>query len=537
MSDQREIADIEEPVIPGNYSARKQNRWIPSDKSVDTSLSSNTSTNSNSNKLHSEVSQSENQITNNINDTTSKKELKDAKTKNSISNFKHHQDIDEIHSSIPKDYISPAQMYSTDSGRLYHAGSICIVLVGKPARGKTNLSISLCRYLRWLGVKTKLFHMADYRRENVGALPKNFFNPKPQDEEAFKVRKFLSGLVADDVTKFFNNENGQIAIYDAVNGISSERIELKENLEKQNIRVIFIESLIDNKILLDRNIADAASSPDYIGWEGKKAVEDYKQRIEMVNSNYEEMFEENLTYIKFINFGERLIINNSQYDFLISRMVFFLINSKIKSGSIYFARCSNNKLKFKSDPPIDDKGKNYANKLFNTVINDIKSNNNEINEKNLKDKLIVWTSTRLRTNQLVQVFRDIDISTFPRPELTQKNPGDVEGLTEDEIKSKFQYDYERHQLDPYHHRYPRAESYHDLAVRFEPLIMEIERLDNDILIVADETVIRILYGYLMASSGTDIPYLEFPQSEIVKITCNAYANKATRIKIDGIESS
>lgn len=534
MPDQSEIADIQEPVIPGNYSARKQNRWIPSDKSAVTS-----SSNTDSKKLQGEVSQSTNNTT--INDTTSNnqnnKDSKDGKNKNAISNSKHHQDIDEIHSSIPKDYISPAQMYSTDSGRLYHAGSICIVLVGKPARGKTNLSISLCRYLRWLGVKTKLFHMADYRRENVGALPKNFFNPKPQDEEAFKVRKFLSGLVADDVTKFFNAENGQIAIYDAVNGISSERIELKEKLEKQNIRVIFIESLIDNQFLLDRNIADAASSPDYIGWEGKKAVEDYKLRIEMVNSNYEEMSEENLTYIKFINFGERLIINNSQYDFLISRMVFFLINSKIKSGSIYFARCSNNKLKFKSDPPIDDKGKNYADKLFNTVINDIKANNNEIDEKNLKDKLLVWTSTRLRTNQLVQVFRDIGISTFPRPELTQKNPGDVEGLTEDEIKSKFQDDYERHQLDPYHHRYPRAESYHDLAVRFEPLIMEIERLDNDILIVADETVIRILYGYLMASSGTDIPYLEFPQSEIVKITCNAYANKATRIKIDGIESS
>ncbi|GMG16278.1 unnamed protein product [[Candida] boidinii] len=311
MSDHSEIADIQEPVIPGNYSARKQNRWIPSDKSA---ITSSSSSNTDSNKLPGEVGQSANNTT--INDTTSNnqhnKDSKDGKIKNAISNSKHHQDIDEIHSSIPKDYISPAQMYSTDSGRLYHAGSICIVLVGKPARGKTNLSISLCRYLRWLGVKTKLFHMADYRRENVGALPKNFFNPKPQDEEAFKVRKFLSGLVADDVTKFFNAENGQIAIYDAVNGISSERIELKEKLEKQNIRVIFIESLIDNQFLLDRNIADAASSPDYIGWEGKKAVEDYKLRIEMVNSNYEEMSEENLTYIKFINFGERLIINNSQ---------------------------------------------------------------------------------------------------------------------------------------------------------------------------------------------------------------------------------
>jgi hypothetical protein len=34
-------------------------------------------------------------------------------------------------------YMAPAQLYSTLSGRLFHSGRIAIVLVGPPARGKT----------------------------------------------------------------------------------------------------------------------------------------------------------------------------------------------------------------------------------------------------------------------------------------------------------------------------------------------------------------------------------------------------------------
>ncbi|PIO77838.1 hypothetical protein TELCIR_00017 [Teladorsagia circumcincta] len=40
-----------------------------------------------------------------------------------------------------------------------------IALVGLPARGKTYISHKLCRYLNWIGIKTKAFNVGEYRRK------------------------------------------------------------------------------------------------------------------------------------------------------------------------------------------------------------------------------------------------------------------------------------------------------------------------------------------------------------------------------------
>lgn len=64
----------------------------------------------------------------------------------------------------------------------------------------------------------------------------------------------------------------------------------------------------------------------------------------------------------------------------------------------------------------------------------------------------------------------------------------------------------------------RQQSYHDLAVRMEPIILELEREENDLLIIAHESVLRVLYGYLMACNAADIPKLEFPRDEIIEVS-------------------
>ena len=58
-----------------------------------------------------------------------------------------------------------------------------------------------------------------------------------------------------------------------------------------------------------------------------------------------------------------------------------------------------------------------------------------------------------------------------------------------------------------------------------------ERISGDLLIIAHESVLRVLYGYLMACSVEDIPLLKFPRNEIVEVIPNAYINQTTRMTI------
>ena len=71
-----------------------------------------------------------------------------------------------------------APLYTTASGLLFHAGKILVITVGLPARGKTHISRSLERYLRWMGIKTQVVSLGDYRRKTVGGaqkLPHDYF--------------------------------------------------------------------------------------------------------------------------------------------------------------------------------------------------------------------------------------------------------------------------------------------------------------------------------------------------------------------------
>lgn len=49
------------------------------------------------------------------------------------------------------------------------------------------------------------------------------------------------------------------------------------------------------------------------------------------------------------------------------------------------------------------------------------------------------------------------------------------------------------------------------------MILELEREKNDLLIIAHESVLRVLYGYLMACDAMDIPKLKFPRNEIIEV--------------------
>ncbi|KAI9369792.1 6-phosphofructo-2-kinase-domain-containing protein [Aspergillus egyptiacus] len=444
--------------------------------------------------------------------------------------------VDAIHDLPEKADLAPAQLYSTESGRLFHSGRIVIITVGLPARGKTHMSVAMARYLRWLGVKTRIFHLGDYRRATI---------PHGQDipDDYFFVNVLLRQKIVkrcrEDIYQFLNEENGQIAIYDAVNPSAAGRRSLANEFAKHDIETLFIESWCDDDRIIEENVRRVKiSSPDqYVGWSSEDAVKHYLARISARIPQFQTMEEKDLNYIKMINAGERLIINNKSFGYLSNRIVFYLLNLHIKTRRTYFARAgvSVDANSFKADGPLSEKGHDYARKMTEALLKDRESEKQAIIDQGDADyelkPLTVWTSTRRRTVETAKYLHEKGYKVRQRSQLSQMNPGVCELKSERRIREEYPEEVAKHELDPYHHRYPRAESYHDLAVRLEPIILELEREQNDLLIIAHESVLRVLYGYLMACNAADIPFLEFPRDEIIEIIPESYQNEARRIHI------
>lgn len=393
--------------------------------------------------------------------------------------------------------MAPAQLYSTESGRLFHSGRIVIATVGLPARGKTHISVALARYLRWLGVKTHIFHLGDYRRAFVGAkgeVPEDYFHINASTSSVLLRNKILKKC-REDIFHFLNHENGQIAIYDAVNPLVSPNVSsgsqdirqdirmhamqelcannvqatgrraLAKEFEKQGVQAMFIECTCSDERIIEENVrAVKISSPDYVGWKPEDAVQDYLRRINARIPHYEGIEERDLHYVKMINAGERVIVNSCAFGYLSQRIVFYLLNLHIKSRQMYFVRAGTTREEetFKGDASLSVEGQDYARKMTDAIIAHREMERgtlikNGAPESTASKPLQVWTSTRKRTVETASDFEQRGYRVRQRSQMSQLNPGVCEKLSEHKIRELFPEEVAKHEQDPYHHRYPRAE--------------------------------------------------------------------------------
>jgi len=374
--------------------------------------------------------------------------------------------VDAIHDLPEKESMAPAQLYSTESGRLFHSGRIVIATVGLPARGKTHTSVALARYLRWLGVKTRIFHLGDYRRATMGEgqeVPDDYFfiNASPS---SVLLRQKILRKCREDIYNFLEHENGQIAIYDAVNPSAAGRISLAKEFSKHNVQTLFIESHCTDEKIIEENVRSVKiSSPDYQGWSDKDAVKDYLARINARIPHFESMEEAELHYVKMINAGERVIVNNCAFNYLSQRIVFYLLNLHTKHRSVYFARAGTTRDEdsYKADASLSEDGVSYSKKMADALINHREDERKEFIERGGPDvalkPLTIWTSTRRRTVETSHYLESLGYRVKQRPQMSQLNPGVCEKMSEDKIREQYPEEVRKHELDPYHHRYPRAE--------------------------------------------------------------------------------
>ena len=124
--------------------------------------------------------------------------------------------------------------------------------------------------------------------------------------------------------------------------------------------------------------------------------------------------------------------------------------------------------------------------------------------------------------------------------LNEIDAGDLDGLSYDEIKARFPEEYSCRHGDKFMYRlvtihcslvtpafllrYPNGESYEDLVARMEPVIMELERKEN-VVVVGHQAVLRCLLGYFLEVAEDKMPYIEVPLHTVIKLTPLAYGCK------------
>lgn len=194
-----------------------------------------------------------------------------------------------------------------------------------------------------------------------------------------------------------------------------------------------------------------------------EAAKLYLRRINTKIPHFETMNEPELNYVKMINAGDRLQLNNVSFGYISHRIVFYLMNLHIKTRQTFFARAgtSSQQDSFKADAPLSAEGAEYAKKMSDTLLAHREQERATLaaeTGQNIPLKpLTVWTSTRKRTVETADYLGSLGYSVRQRSQMSQLNPGICEKMSERRIRQEFPEEVEKHEIDPYHHRYPRAE--------------------------------------------------------------------------------
>ncbi|BAO40912.1 Fructose-2 [Kluyveromyces marxianus] len=399
---------------------------------------------------------------------------------------------------------------------------VCVVMVGLPARGKSFISQKIVRYLSWLSINAKSFNVGNYRRQHAGAEHPDaeFFDFA--NKEAYKIRQHAVTMAVEDMMRWFNEKEGVVAILDATNSTPERREWILKLCRENGIEPMFLESWCDDQDLILRNISEVkTTSPDYQGIDPDVATKDFLKRISKYESVYEpldEIKDKDKTFVRLINVAQQVIINKIE-TYLESRIVFYVMNLHIRPRSIWLSRHGesiyNVEKKIGGDSHLSPRGLQYAKKLPDLV----RQSAGDVD-------LTVWTSTLVRTGETAQ---HLQYKQLQWKALDELDAGVCDGMTYEEIEEKYPEDFKARDDNKYEYRYRGGESYRDVVIRLEPIIMELERQEN-ILIITHQAVLRCIYAYFMNVPQEESPWMSIPLHTLIKLEPRAYGTNVTRIK-------
>lgn len=438
---------------------------------------------------------------------------------------------------VPQVPIAHPAMMESGSRKSEKSETIALVMVGIPGRGKTAVASRTARYLSFFhGVNCKVFNVGDRRRQHGRYFRQDFYDFS--NEERVQQRKAYSDETLDDL-KLFLLTPGRTAIFDASNVTRDRRLEIYTEIKKLGkVEVIFVEiiskdTMIHEEEMAEQDLVDAA--PIDIGEDYRKRVQHYQKVYEPIASGSGDDHEHNYAYIKCIDHGKQIVMNKIE-GYMPGRIAQFITNCChchwTNEKKLFLSRHGQSEYnatgRIGGDSDLTEMGERYALALAEFAANSI------CMDKETGDHIParLWTSTLKRTRNTARHITQPTIIVDGYP-WTQMKPrvwsnldeiyaGACDGLTYEEIKEKFPKEAGLRKKDKLTYRYPRGESYLDVIQRLEPLVQEIERHREPLLIVGHQGVLRMIYAFYSGIDRENAPHQELKLNHVTLLTPHAY---------------
>jgi broad specificity phosphatase PhoE len=181
------------------------------------------------------------------------------------------------------------------------------------------------------------------------------------------------------------------------------------------------------------------------------------------------------------------------------------------------------------DSGLTQHGLNYARRLATFIDNKV------VKDEQGQDRPSrLWTSSMRRTKETAQFIQQSKIviksplDASLQEEWVQMRPrawhhldelfaGACDGMTYEEIERNFPEEWDRRNVDKLAYRYPRGESYLDVIARLEPIIIEMERHQEPLVIIGHQAILRIIYAFYIGKTRAEAPYLSIPLNTVIEL--------------------
>lgn len=429
---------------------------------------------------------------------------------NSLSTKTMAPSAEEQRQEPNKDKISIRTQGIMKSPRKF--AGVVIAMCGLPGRGKSQVAQCLSRRLNWNGDSTKIMSVSDYRRKRLEpygeAVSHELFRP---DHTANTALRALAQRDAMHDCAAWLTAGNSVAILDATLVTRAQRAEVFDYFSGQlGYRVLFIECVCDDPVVLERNYKDILRySADYAGMDPVRAEEDLRLKVAHYIKSYEPMDEKTYPRIR-IDTGSMDIETCKVSGHMESSVLGYLGSVTVKPHTLYFSRHGESEFnvlgKVGGDAVLSTRGERYAQALAT-----------KFNAMRIPD-LRVLTSRLRRT---IATARGVEAPQEHVAALNELHAGICEGLSYEEMQEHYPQEFAWRDQDKLRYRYPWGESYIDAMQRVEPVIAELQRSDN-VLVVSHQAILRCIIGFFMDKKPEELPYMEVPLHTIIRVSSQGY---------------